>query len=178
MGTKDLFDLERKTGLISGGSRDVALQIAEALGAMGARLVLSSHNAAELEADVAHLQRVITVASIGGLRGNPCRRVKPSANTTSNEALVNFTRALAGEWGAPRHHGQRYRNGPLPFPGGPRCRDSLGRGQLTSAPAVAAIGCQRGPESGRAAFRFACGQTHHRAGSRGRRWFGRRAKAL
>ena len=184
MAVKDLFDLAGRTALITGGSRGLGLQIAEALGEMGARLVLSARKAEELEEAAAHLKkmnveagwvaadaarevdiarlvdeslqrlgqidilvnnagatwgapaedhpleawdkvmnlnvrgvflltqaigkrsmiprrygRVITVASIAGLRGNPPGMMKTLAYNTSKGALVNFTRALAGEWG-------------------------------------------------------------------------------
>ena len=51
-----LFDLSGKTALITGGSRGLGLQIAEALGEAGARLVLSSRKAADLEEAAAHLK--------------------------------------------------------------------------------------------------------------------------
>ncbi|HKO89586.1 MAG TPA: SDR family oxidoreductase [Polyangiaceae bacterium] len=43
--------------------------------------------------------RVINVASIAGLRGNPPGSQQTLAYNTSKGALVNFTRTLAGEWG-------------------------------------------------------------------------------
>ncbi|HEX6239386.1 MAG TPA: SDR family oxidoreductase [Polyangiales bacterium] len=43
--------------------------------------------------------RIINVASIAGLRGNPPGAQQTLAYNTSKGALVNFTRTLAGEWG-------------------------------------------------------------------------------
>jgi gluconate 5-dehydrogenase len=42
--------------------------------------------------------RILNVASIAGLAGNPTE-MKTIAYNTSKGAVVNFTRALAGEWG-------------------------------------------------------------------------------
>ncbi|ALF88291.1 MULTISPECIES: SDR family oxidoreductase [Ralstonia solanacearum species complex] len=185
MGTlKHLFDLAGKTALITGGSRGLGLQIAEALGEQGARIVLSARKADELrdaqahlktlgidadwvaadgavEADIQHLAdealaklghvdilvnnagatwgapaedhpveawdkvmnlnirglflltqqigkramiprrygKIVNVASIAGLKGNPPGTLETIAYNTSKGAVVNFTRALAGEWG-------------------------------------------------------------------------------
>jgi NAD(P)-dependent dehydrogenase (short-subunit alcohol dehydrogenase family) len=54
--TKELFDLAGKTALVTGGSRGLGLQIAEALGEQGAKLVLSSRKQADLDEAVAHLK--------------------------------------------------------------------------------------------------------------------------
>ena len=43
--------------------------------------------------------RIINVASIAGLNGNPAS-MKTIAYNTSKGAVINFTRALAAEWGA------------------------------------------------------------------------------
>ncbi len=43
--------------------------------------------------------RIINIASIAGLRGNPPGGMKTIAYNSSKGALVNFTRALACEWG-------------------------------------------------------------------------------
>jgi len=56
MSVKDLFDLSGKTALITGGSRGLGLQIAEALGEAGAKILLTSRKAADLEESAAHLQ--------------------------------------------------------------------------------------------------------------------------
>jgi len=181
---QDLFDLSGQIALVTGGSRGLGLQMAEALGEAGAKVMLSSRKAADLEEAVAHLQdrgidarwiaadaskenevqdvvvqtmerlgqidilvnnagatwgapaeehtleawdkvmnlnvrslfvfaqaagrlsmiprrkgRIINIASIAGLGGNPSV-MKTIAYNTSKGAAVNFTRALAGEWGA------------------------------------------------------------------------------
>lgn len=181
---QDLFDLTGQVALVTGGSRGLGLQMAEALGEAGAKIMLTSRKASDLEEAAAHLQargidarwiaadasdeaqarkvvsetmerlgqidilvnnagaswgtpaeehpveawdkvmnlnvrslfifaqevarqsmiprrsgRIINVASIAGLGGNPVM-MKTIAYNTSKGAAVNFTRALAGEWGA------------------------------------------------------------------------------
>ena len=178
-----LFDLTGKVALVTGGSRGLGLQIAEALGEAGAKILLTSRKAADLEEAAADLQakgidtrwvaadasdpaqiqrvvdeamqrmgqidilvnnagatwgapaedhpleawdkvmnlnsrslflfaqavarasmiprkqgRIINVASIAGLGGNPSMMTTIAYNT-SKGAAVNFTRALAAEWG-------------------------------------------------------------------------------
>jgi NAD(P)-dependent dehydrogenase (short-subunit alcohol dehydrogenase family) len=46
--------------------------------------------------------RIVNIASIAGLSGNPPELISTIAYNTSKGALVNFTRALAAEWG--RHN--------------------------------------------------------------------------
>ena len=181
---QQLFDLSGKTALVTGGSRGLGLQMAHALGEAGARVMISSRKAEELEHAVADLQaagidarwiaadcakevdierlvddtlhrmgdvdilvnnagatwgapaedhpvqawdkvmnlnvrgyfllcqavgkksmirrrsgRIINVSSIAGLNGNP-PFMKTIAYNTSKGAVLNFTRALAAEWGA------------------------------------------------------------------------------
>ncbi|QJQ05047.1 SDR family oxidoreductase [Undibacterium piscinae] len=181
---KQLFDLSGKTALITGGSRGLGLQMAEALGEQGATIVLSSRKQSDLDEAVAHLKsrgiqasaiaadlgqesaikplvdealarlghidilinnagatwgapaedhsveawdkvmnlnirsifmisqevgkrsmiprktgRIINIASIAGLSGNPPGTMQTIAYNTSKAAVINFTRALAGEWG-------------------------------------------------------------------------------
>ncbi len=60
---KELFDLTGKTALVTGGSRGLGLQIAEALGEQGAKIVLSSRKQADLDEAVAHLKKKGITAS-------------------------------------------------------------------------------------------------------------------
>lgn len=53
---QQLFDLTGKTALITGGSRGLGLQMAHALGEAGARIMLSSRKADDLEQATAELQ--------------------------------------------------------------------------------------------------------------------------
>jgi NAD(P)-dependent dehydrogenase (short-subunit alcohol dehydrogenase family) len=183
---QQLFDLQGKTALVTGGSRGLGLQIARALGEAGAKVMLSSRKAEDLEEAAADLQaagidarwiaadaskeedirrladetlqrmgdvhilvnnagaawgapaedhpiegwdkvmnlnvrgyfilsqqvakksmiprrygRIINIASIAGLGGNP-PGMHTVAYNTSKGAVVNFTRALGCEWG--RHN--------------------------------------------------------------------------
>jgi NAD(P)-dependent dehydrogenase (short-subunit alcohol dehydrogenase family) len=54
--TKELFSLAGKTALVTGGSRGLGLQMAEALGEQGAKIVLSSRKQSDLDEAVAHLK--------------------------------------------------------------------------------------------------------------------------
>ncbi|MFZ9423026.1 MAG: SDR family oxidoreductase [Limnohabitans sp.] len=180
---QQLVDLHGKTALVTGGSRGLGLQLAHALGEAGARVLITSRKASDLEqaaaelkaagisadwmaADCGHpediarlgaesIQRlgqvdilvnnagaawgspaedhpleawdkvmnlnirgyfllsqyigkhsmiarrrgsIINLASIAGLGGNP-KGMQTIAYNTSKGAVVNFTRALAAEWG-------------------------------------------------------------------------------
>ncbi|KQP38868.1 SDR family oxidoreductase [Pseudorhodoferax sp. Leaf274] len=180
---KQLFDLAGKTALVTGGSRGLGLQMAHALGEAGARVMLSSRKAEDLEQAAAELKaagiaadwiaadcaredetraladqtlarfgrvdilvnnagaswgapaeehpvaawdkvmnlnvrgyfilaqqiangcmigqgsgRIINIASIAGLNGNPVG-MKTLAYNTSKTAVIGFTRTLAAEWG-------------------------------------------------------------------------------
>ena len=53
--SQQLFSLTGKTALVTGASRGLGLQMAEALGEQGARIVLSARKQAELDEAVAHL---------------------------------------------------------------------------------------------------------------------------
>ena len=53
---QQLFDLTGKTALVTGGSRGLGLQMAHALGEAGARVLITSRKADDLEKACAELQ--------------------------------------------------------------------------------------------------------------------------
>ncbi len=56
MSVRKLFDLGGKVALVTGGSRGLGLQMAEALGEMGAKVALTARKRAELDQAVTHLK--------------------------------------------------------------------------------------------------------------------------
>lgn len=56
MGVRQLFDLIGRVAVVTGGSRGLGLQMAEALGEMGARIAITARKKDELEEAVAHLK--------------------------------------------------------------------------------------------------------------------------
>src|ERR1035437_9314236 len=58
MSVKKLMDLTSKVALVTGSSRGLELQIAEALGEMGAKLALTARKAGELAQAKEHLERM------------------------------------------------------------------------------------------------------------------------
>src|SRR5580704_9457123 len=64
MSVKQLFDITGRTALVTGGSRGLGLQIAEALAEQGARVALVARKAAELDAAKAHLQSRLGIEAL------------------------------------------------------------------------------------------------------------------
>jgi NAD(P)-dependent dehydrogenase (short-subunit alcohol dehydrogenase family) len=56
MSVKQLFDITGRTALVTGGSRGLGLQIAEALAEQGARVALVARKPDELDAAKTHLK--------------------------------------------------------------------------------------------------------------------------
>lgn len=101
--SKQLFDLSGKTALITGGSRGLGLQMAEALGEQGARIVLSSRKQSELDEAVAHLQtQGITATAFAADLADPAQiqaLVDAAMQTLGHiDILINNAGAT---WGAP-----------------------------------------------------------------------------
>jgi NAD(P)-dependent dehydrogenase (short-subunit alcohol dehydrogenase family) len=66
MSVKSLLDLSGRVALVTGGSRGLGLQIAEALGEMGAQLAITARKKDELDLAVKHLGNATSfVADIG-----------------------------------------------------------------------------------------------------------------
>ncbi|WP_332769312.1 SDR family oxidoreductase [Phenylobacterium sp.] len=103
MTTTQLFDLTGKTALITGGSRGLGLQIAEALGDAGARLVISSRKAADLETAKAHLEaRGVTVDYVAADNGKDEDLLRLADESIAKLGRVDILVNNAGaNWGAP-----------------------------------------------------------------------------
>jgi len=103
MSVKDLFDLSSKTALITGGSRGLGLQIAEALGEMGAKVAITARKQAELDEAAARLSRqgIETLTIVGDLSKFdtiPGMVEKAVARFGAVDILVNNAGTT---WGAP-----------------------------------------------------------------------------
>jgi NAD(P)-dependent dehydrogenase (short-subunit alcohol dehydrogenase family) len=75
--------------------------------------------------------RIINIASIAGLGGNP-PEMQTIAYNTSKGAVINFTRALAAEWGKLQHHRQRHLPRLLPEQDDRRHAQGLGEEKLAA----------------------------------------------
>jgi len=64
MSIKQLFDLGGRTALVTGGSRGLGLQMAEALGEMGAKVALTARKRGELDQAVAHLKSRLGIDAV------------------------------------------------------------------------------------------------------------------
>jgi gluconate 5-dehydrogenase len=103
MSVKQLFDLTGKVALITGGSRGLGLQMAEALGEMGARLAITARKADELKEAEAHLRKmgieVLTVTNdLSKFDQIPGMVDQVLAKYGTIDILVNNAGAT---WGAP-----------------------------------------------------------------------------
>jgi gluconate 5-dehydrogenase len=100
---KKLFDLTGKVALITGGSRGLGLQMAEALGEMGAKVAITARKAAELQEAKAHLAEAGIEAKTVVNDLQEVQSVKPMVEEVLKafggiDILVNNAGAA---WGAP-----------------------------------------------------------------------------
>ncbi len=103
MGVKQLFDLSGKVALVTGGSRGLGLQMAEALGEMGAKVALTARKADELEEARARLgkqgiEALPVQGDLGKLETIPALVDKVLARYPTVDVLVNNAGTT---WGAP-----------------------------------------------------------------------------
>jgi len=105
MGTpvQQLFDLSGQVALVTGGSRGLGLQMAEALGEAGAKIMLTSRKAADLEEAAAHLSaRGIDARWIAADASDPAQIHKVVDETMQRLGRIDILVNNAGAtWGAP-----------------------------------------------------------------------------
>ena len=103
MPVKQLLDLSGRAAIVTGGSRGLGLQIAEALGEMGAKLALTARKKDELDHAVEHLAKKgvaahAFVCDIGKRDSIPGVFDQMQAKLGRVDILINNAGAV---WGAP-----------------------------------------------------------------------------
>jgi NAD(P)-dependent dehydrogenase (short-subunit alcohol dehydrogenase family) len=98
-----LFDLTGQVALVTGGSRGLGLQMAEALGEAGAKVMLTSRKAADLEEAAADLQaKGIDTRWIAADAADPAQIQKVVDETMQRLGRIDILVNNAGAtWGAP-----------------------------------------------------------------------------
>src|SRR4051794_28560978 len=99
MGVQKLFDLSGRVALVTGGSRGLGLQIAEALSEMGAKVAITARKKDELDSALSRLKDAKAFVSDIGKRES----IAPLVDAVVKECggidiLVNNAGAT---WGAP-----------------------------------------------------------------------------
>src|ERR1700757_468999 len=158
MSVKDLFQLDGKVALITGGSRGLGLQMAEALGEMGWRVAITARKADELAEAKTHLQQLgievqTIVNDLQRFEGIPGLVDEVLGLHGSIDILVNNAGAT---WGAPAEdypdeawHKVMNLNVTAPFflarEVGRRCMIPRKTGKITNVASIAGL---RGMSSG------------------------------
>lgn len=101
--TRQLFDLSGRTALVTGGSRGLGLQVAEALGEAGARLVLTARTAPDVAAAAERLRGMGVDASwIAADASDPSEVKRVCAGALERLGAIDILVNNAGaSWGAP-----------------------------------------------------------------------------
>jgi NAD(P)-dependent dehydrogenase (short-subunit alcohol dehydrogenase family) len=98
----DLFDVSGKTALVTGGSRGIGLMIASGLLQGGARVIVSSRKAGDLEATAAELARHGECEAIPGDVSTPEGAAELADATQARfKALDILVNNAGAGWGAP-----------------------------------------------------------------------------
>jgi NAD(P)-dependent dehydrogenase (short-subunit alcohol dehydrogenase family) len=100
---KKLFDLTNRVALVTGGSRGLGLQMAEALGEMGAKVAITARKKDELDEAVSHLKKMGVEAKAYVCDIGRREQIGPLADAALKDLgkvdiLVNNAGAT---WGAP-----------------------------------------------------------------------------
>ena len=100
---RELLDLSGRKALVTGGSRGLGFQVAEALGEAGATVLLTSRKEADLQAAVGMLsQRGIQAQCIAGDAADPCEVERICREALERLGAVDILVNNAGAtWGAP-----------------------------------------------------------------------------
>lgn len=100
---QQLFDLTGRFALVTGGSRGLGLQMAEALGEAGAKIMLTSRKASDLEEAAAELQaKGIDARWVAGDASDPAHIQRVVDETLQRLGRIDILINNAGAtWGAP-----------------------------------------------------------------------------
>ena len=103
MKVAQLFDLSGKVALITGGSRGLGLQFAEALGEMGAKVVITARKAGELEEARSHLKGlgIDALTVVNDLQSTDAVRPMVEQVLKSHKQIDILVNNAGAAWGAP-----------------------------------------------------------------------------
>jgi len=103
MSVKQLFDLSGKTALITGGSRGLGLQMAEALGEMGAKVAITARKQDELEEARAHLSKmgIESLIVVNDLQDTDSIRPMVESVLKGSGQIDILVNNAGAAWGAP-----------------------------------------------------------------------------
>jgi len=98
-----LFDLTGRVALVTGGSRGLGLQIAEALGEMGAKVVITARKQPELDEATAHLKGmgVAVTATSNDLQDTHAAKLLIEKILATHRRLDILVNNAGTTWGAP-----------------------------------------------------------------------------